>query len=845
MAGKRGNSHNQDFYVGAAAEYYSKSYDEWIPCVVSQVKSDGFLQLKHDDGSSLKESADPSLVRLAHAEPQKPPPGKAPNLPRNPSMVGKSGPPVPKGAQSPPRASTPERGHRAPSPALKGAGLGVLGNGNANAKGKGDGYGNVGANLARKPSGDCLGGPKSLPANIAKQGNERGSVAKAPPSGRRSVKEPTFYPGDRAKIKSSGREGVILYCGVPSFSSDETVGMQLDQKRSKADCDGKGPNDERLFRCPAGYGVILPAEDVELIPFDNADALVTVPAPLEKLDLQAAFTEFVGLRTMKEKLTKIKQGVEVQKKREALGVSGGKPLHFLFRGNRGTGMSKTAQILAHLMRDLEVLADGQVLETSRQDILSGSNEVEKQMNQLWKNAGGGMLVVNQVDTLQDRERSRDSDGVEASEFLAKQLTSMNAKSSGESAVPCFPQSVCMVLTCAQDAVLPDALQRCNSLFQVVPFDDYSDDDLVEILVQIVHKRKFELAPKLSHEKLLPFIRDATRRATDPQDKNIHMLRRLVDEAITRQGERAYDAAIEAAATISDFGLTTLTEQDFVDSMTPSRDKSIQDVLTKLDKVVGLAAVKKFINSLYAQLKMEAERRDVGLSVSGGAGSLHMIFSGNPGTGKTTMARIVADLLSAMGLLRKGHVVEADRAALVAGYSGQTALKTKQVVDSAMGGVLFIDEAYALVSEDGKDSFGKEALDTLIKLIEDRREDLVVILAGYPREMERLTSTNPGVKSRFPTHVLFEDYSESELMQIAESMLDKDGFKLSTTAKEALAGLLAVVGKAKGREQGNGRAVRNLLEQARRKMAVRLQGGGAVKVLRSREELETLEREDFE
>merc|ERR1719261_1486009 len=238
-------------------------------------------------------------------------------------------------------------------------------------------------------------------------------------------------------------------------------------------------------------------------------------------------------------------------------------------------------------------------------------------------------------------------------------------------------------------------------------------------------------------------------------------------------------------------------------MTASRDESIKAALAKLDSVVGLQGVKRFIRSLHAQLRTEAERRDAGLVVSGGAGNLHMIFSGNPGTGKTTVARIVAELLASMGILRKGHIVEADRAGLVAGYSGQTALKTKQVVDQAMGGVLFIDEAYALVSEDGKDSFGKEALDTLIKMIEDRREDLVVILAGYPDEMTRLVSTNPGVKSRFPTQVLFEDYAEAELLQIAEQMLSNDGFSLSSEARELLTTILARVSAAKGREQGNG------------------------------------------
>merc|ERR1712232_772497 len=236
-------------------------------------------------------------------------------------------------------------------------------------------------------------------------------------------------------------------------------------------------------------------------------------------------------------------------------------------------------------------------------------------------------------------------------------------------------------------------------------------------------------------------------------------------------------------------------------------------------------VKAFIQSLYAQLKTETERREAGIGGPGSAGTLHMIFSGNPGTGKTTVARIIAELLQAMGLLRKGHLVEADRAALMGGYSGQTALKTRSVVGSAMGGVLFVDEAYSLVSEDGKDAFGHEALDTLIKMIEDRRQDLVVIFAGYNEEMDRLVSSNPGVRSRFPVKVKFEDYSEEELLQIAEKMLLDDCLVLSASATQALSKILRstvlVAGKS-GRESGNGRAVRNILEKAKRNMAVRVQ-----------------------
>merc|ERR1711959_455840 len=163
-------------------------------------------------------------------------------------------------------------------------------------------------------------------------------------------------------------------------------------------------------------------------------------------------------------------------------------------------------------------------------------------------------------------------------------------------------------------------------------------------------------------------------------------------------------------------------------------------------------------------------------------SLHMVFTGNPGTGKTSVARIVAELLSAMGVLTRGHLVEVDRSGLVAGYSGQTALKTKAVVESALGGVLFVDEAYALVQQD-RDSFGKEALDTLIKMVEDHRDNLVVILAGYTGDMRTMIAQTPGVKSRYPTVIEFADYSAPELMEIAHGMVKRDDFILSKEAIE--------------------------------------------------------------
>jgi len=212
-------------------------------------------------------------------------------------------------------------------------------------------------------------------------------------------------------------------------------------------------------------------------------------------------------------------------------------------------------------------------------------------------------------------------------------------------------------------------------------------------------------------------------------------------------------------------------------------------LKKLDTIVGLQPVKDMIRALHAQLLLEQQKRDMGMESRGSSSTLHMIFEGNPGTGKTTVARVVAELLKALGLLRTGHLVEVDRSSLVAGYSGQTALKTRTAVESALGGVLFVDEAYSLVGEDGKDSFGKEALDTLIKLVEDFRSDLVVILAGYSVEMGKLLDSNPGLRSRFPNALAFDDYTPEELLEIADQMLLQDYLLMSDAAASRLNGLL--------------------------------------------------------
>lgn len=263
----------------------------------------------------------------------------------------------------------------------------------------------------------------------------------------------------------------------------------------------------------------------------------------------------------------------------------------------------------------------------------------------------------------------------------------------------------------------------------------------------------------------------------------------------------------------DSGLPAPYSLDDKENHTP-----LEMIESKLDQLIGLDEVKRMVRELYAWLYIHQKRKEWHLKVQNQ--SLHMLFKGSPGTGKTTVARLLGELFRDMNILAKGHLIEVERADLVGEYIGQTAQKTRDLVKKALGGILFVDEAYSL-ARGGEKDFGKEAIDTLVKQMEDKKDQFVLILAGYSDEMEHFLRLNPGLPSRFPMIISFPNYTGNELLAISEQMIIDQEYKLTSEAQKKLSRHLHQKAKENHKTFSNGRYVRNLVEKMIRQQAVRL------------------------
>lgn len=286
------------------------------------------------------------------------------------------------------------------------------------------------------------------------------------------------------------------------------------------------------------------------------------------------------------------------------------------------------------------------------------------------------------------------------------------------------------------------------------------------------------------------------------------------------------------------GLKETTPVNVIEEKNDYQDANeLNQYLEKMDNLIGLEKVKELVKEFIAFLQVQKIRRQYGLKSQPVV--LHMIFKGNPGTGKTTMARLIGKIFKELGFLENGKLIEGERADLVGEYIGHTAIKTKKLIQKALGGVLFIDEAYSL-ARGGEKDFGKEAIDTMVKAMEDYKDRLVIILAGYREEMDYFLESNPGLRSRFAIQLDFPDYTIDELVKIAEMMFKEREYILDKESKHYIYRVLTQMRNQDGRNNGNARTVRNLVERAIRHQARRILQQGNL----NRRTLITIKREDL-
>jgi SpoVK/Ycf46/Vps4 family AAA+-type ATPase len=366
------------------------------------------------------------------------------------------------------------------------------------------------------------------------------------------------------------------------------------------------------------------------------------------------------------------------------------------------------------------------------------------------------------------------------------------------------------------------------------FDDFKPEELAEIFRRTVDQKKYKLNED-AREKLKRYF-DFIYRSRLKSFGNARNIRNLFEELIRLQSARIADYTDILADDLVTITLADV-EEAVKDEFVEERQETMEEILKELNDLVGMENIKKDVSMLVNYIKIEKMRRDKGLVVS--PVSLHTVFYGPPGTGKTTVARLIGRIFKALGILAKGHVVEVTRNDLVGEYVGHTSPKTNRAIDSALNGILFIDEAYMLKPEGSGNDFGQEAIDTLLKRMEDDRERLVVIAAGYTDEMETLIRSNPGLKSRFNRYFNFGDYEPAELAEIFRRLVAKKGYKVEPEAEKLTLDILEQAFETRDKSFGNGRFVRNLFEKMVQVQADRISTLASI----SEEELLTIRQAD--
>jgi len=531
-------------------------------------------------------------------------------------------------------------------------------------------------------------------------------------------------------------------------------------------------------------------------------------------ELIEELNKFIGLSAIKEAIKTFISYLEFIQERKRLGLKSDEniSINAVFLGNPGTGKTTIARLLGDIFYAMGILPSGHIVEVDRSGIVGQYiGETAQKAEKVINDAIGGVLFIDEAYTLVKKGGSQDF-GQEAIDVLLKRMEDKK----GEFVV------IVAGYTDEMNSFLnsnPGLRSRFSHTFV---FDDYSPDELMQIFKDLLTKEDYTITQDA--EDLLKKEFYSLYRSRDKSFGNARLVRKLFNDCKINLS-KIISSTNENVITKENIATLTLEvlEQTLHKSLKkevqiPINEESLTEAVNELESMVGLTSLKKDVYDMIKLARfLKEENQDLKKVFSE-----HILFLGNPGTGKTTVARIFGKIYSALGILPKGHLVEADRQGLVAGYVGQTAEKTTSIIEKSIGGMLFIDEAYTLVkSGDTGNDFGKEAIDILLKRMEDDRGKFNVIAAGYTDEMKAFVASNPGMQSRFSKSFHFDDYTPSELMEIVNRTLNKEKKKLHKSAEERLLQHFEKMYNNRDKKFGNARLVRNIIESVKQKMLLRI------------------------
>lgn len=534
--------------------------------------------------------------------------------------------------------------------------------------------------------------------------------------------------------------------------------------------------------------------------FDAAPTYNKVKKSLD--ESLAELEDLIGLDEVKSMINRVVKLVEYNKRRSymlSIEQREEPSYHFAFSGNPGTGKTTVARILADIFFSLGILEKGQLIEVDRSDLVGGyMGQTAQKTREVIESAMGGVLFIDEAYSLSPGKNDQSDYGAEAIEILIKSMEDY--------------RSDFIVILAGYDTGMKELLKSNPGLSSRINmqmrFDDFSDEELLKIAKGQAADNHYTL----TEEAEKAFLVKINQEKVSPQFANARAVRNIMESAMRERAYRLSDRPL------TEEDLVILEPYDFGIDPKQLFGDDIKDLMLQLDTLVGLDDVKKQVKSILNYVRAEKRREDLGHAINDL--SLHMVFTGNPGTGKTTIARLISKILKSIGVLKRGHMIEVTRDDLVGQYVGQTGPKTLEKIKEAYGGVLFIDEAYSLYSGSESD-FGYEAISTLIKEMEDNRDKLVVIMAGYPGEMEQMLSMNSGIRSRVAHTIDFPDYSSDELLEIFLMGARQQGFVLTEEAEETVKETFAIAYRNRDSHFGNARSARSLFEKTKLQQSNRL------------------------